>query len=153
MNIHYFEGGISDLSFASIKSSIMVDHQKFQEFNAVMQLYVNFKCLQKSEVPTYQACNVSAIQGHGGGRQGRGGRGGGRRGGPGSCILGLVPQEEVDKVTTVKNSYYPTSEYNKLTPVKKVKHFQLKNPRKTLGLDPQAERLTKPTRVLPVWQS
>jgi hypothetical protein len=43
MKIHYFEDVISDSSFASIKSMIMVDRQKFQEFDAVIQLYVNFK--------------------------------------------------------------------------------------------------------------
>jgi hypothetical protein len=34
-----------------------------------MRLYVNCKCMQKAEVPTYQACNVSALQGCRGGRQ------------------------------------------------------------------------------------
>ncbi len=60
MKIHYFEDGITDSSFASIKSTIMVDCKKFQEFNAVMWLYVNFKCTQKAEAPTHQAHNVSA---------------------------------------------------------------------------------------------
>jgi hypothetical protein len=123
MKIHYFKDGISDSSFASVKCTIMVDRNKFQEFDAVRGLYVNFKCTQKAEASTYQAHNVSALQGCGGGRQGHGGLGGGRQGGPNACILGLVPQEEVDKVTTVENRYYPTSEYNKLTPAKKEKHF------------------------------
>ncbi len=57
MKIHYFEDVISDSSYASIKSTIMVDHQKFQDFNAMMQLYVNFKRLQKAEALTYQARN------------------------------------------------------------------------------------------------
>jgi hypothetical protein len=30
MKIHYFEGRITDLSFASVKNTIMVDRQKFQ---------------------------------------------------------------------------------------------------------------------------
>jgi hypothetical protein len=87
MKIHYFEDRISDSSFASIKSTIMVDHQKFQEFDAVMQLYVNFKCSPKAEAPTYQARNVFALQGCGGGRQGCEGRGGGGRGGPNARAL------------------------------------------------------------------
>jgi hypothetical protein len=58
MKIHYFEDGIS---FSSIKSTIMVDHQKFQEFDTMMQLYVDFKCSQKPESSNHQACNVSAI--------------------------------------------------------------------------------------------
>jgi hypothetical protein len=58
----------------------MVDDQKFQQFDTMMQLYVNFKHLKKSKAPTHQACKVSAVQGCGGGRQGRGGRGGGGQG-------------------------------------------------------------------------
>jgi hypothetical protein len=52
MKIHYFEDRISDSSFSSVKSTIMVDRQKFQEFDAVMRLYVNYKCTQKAEAPT-----------------------------------------------------------------------------------------------------
>jgi hypothetical protein len=59
--IHYFKDRISDSSFASVKSTIMVDHQKFQEFDAVMRLYVKYKCTQKAEAPTHQARNVSAL--------------------------------------------------------------------------------------------
>jgi hypothetical protein len=124
MKIHYFQDGISDSSFASIKSMIVVDCQKFQEFDAVMRLYVNFKCTQQAEAPTYQTCNVSAIQGHGGGRQGCGGRGRGRQGGPDACAKGIVPQEEVNKVTTVEARWYSLAEYVKFTPVEKQKHFQ-----------------------------
>ncbi len=102
MKIYYFEDGITDPSFASVKSTILVDRTKFQDFDTVMRLYVNYKHLQKAEAPTHQARNVSALQGHGGGRQGRGGRGRGGRGGPGSRLSGGVPQEEVNKVTTVK---------------------------------------------------
>ncbi len=38
MKIHYFEDRITDPFFASVKSTIMVDHLKCQEFDAVMQL-------------------------------------------------------------------------------------------------------------------
>ncbi len=53
MKINYFEDRITDSSFNSVKSTIMVDHQKFQEFDAVMQLYFNFKCSQKPEAPNH----------------------------------------------------------------------------------------------------
>jgi hypothetical protein len=59
MEIYYFKDWISDSSFAAIKSTNMVGHQKFQEFDAVMRLYVNFKRMQKAEAPTYQARNVA----------------------------------------------------------------------------------------------
>ncbi len=41
MKIHCFEGGITDPSFASVKSTILVDRMKFQDFDTVMRLYVN----------------------------------------------------------------------------------------------------------------
>ncbi len=103
----------------------MVDFTKFQEFDALMRLYVNYKRSQKAEAPTHQARNISALQGHGGSRQGRGGRGRGRRGGPGGRLSGGVPQEEVDKVLTVEARYYSPEDYAKFTPAKKQKHFQL----------------------------
>jgi hypothetical protein len=125
MKTHYFEDGITDPSFALVKSTILVDHTKFQEFDAVMRLYVNYKRFQKAEAPTHQARNVSALQGHGGSRQGRGGHGQGGRGGPGGRLSGGVPQEEVDKVSTVEAWYYSPEDYAKFTPAKKQKHFQL----------------------------
>jgi hypothetical protein len=143
MKIHYFNDKISDSSFASIKCTIMVDHQKFQENDAVMQFYVNFQRLQKSEVLTYQACNVSAIQDSGGGRQGPRGHGGGGRGGPNACALGLIPQEDSEKVTTVENKYYPTSVYNKFILAKKAKHFLLRNPRKIPWTGPSGRKTNK----------
>jgi hypothetical protein len=125
MKIHYFVGGITDPSFASVKSTILVDHQKFQDFDTVMRLYVNYKCSQKAETPTHQARNVSALQGHGGGRQGHGGCGRGGQGGLGRHLSGGVPQEEVSKVTTVKAWYYSPEDYAKFIPAKKQKHYQL----------------------------
>ncbi len=125
MKIHYFEDGISDSSFASVKSTIMVDRQKFQEFDAVMRFYVNYKRTQKAEAPTHQAHNVSALQGCGGGRQGRGGRGRDGRGGLDARLRGIVTQKEVDKVTPVKAKWYPYSKYSKFTPIEKQKNYQL----------------------------
>ncbi len=119
MKIHYFEGGITDPSFASVRSTIMVDRTRFQDFDAVMWLYVNYKRSQKAETPTHQARNVSALQGRGGGRQGYGGRGRGRRGRLGGRLSGGVPQEEANKVTTVEARYYLPEDYAKFTPTKK----------------------------------
>jgi hypothetical protein len=125
MKIHYFEDGITDPSFAAVKSMILVDRTRFQDFESVMQVYVNFKHSQKAEAPAQQVHNVSALQGCGGGRQGHGGCGRGRQGGPGSNLNGGIPQEEINKVTTVEARYYSPDEYAKFTPAKKQKHFQL----------------------------
>jgi hypothetical protein len=97
---------------------------------------------------THQACNVSVIQGCGGDRQGHGGCGGGGQGGPNARALAFIPQEENDKVTVVKNKYHPASVYNKFNPAKKAKHFQLRKPRKPLGLDTLAERPKRAQQLL-----
>jgi hypothetical protein len=124
MKIHNFEGRIIDPSFASVRSAIMVDCTKFQDFDVVMRLYVNYKRSQKAETLTHQARNVSTLQSCGGGRQGHGGHGRGKQGGLGGRLSGGVPQEEVDKVTTVKAWYYSPEDYAKFTPAEKQKHFQ-----------------------------
>jgi hypothetical protein len=36
MQIHFCEEGITGLSFGSVKSTILVDPQKFQDFDTVM---------------------------------------------------------------------------------------------------------------------
>jgi hypothetical protein len=123
MKIHYFKDGITDPSFASVKSTILVDRTKFQDFDSVMRLYVNYRCLQKAETLTHQAPNVFALQGRGGGRQGHGGHGRGGQGGHGGRLSGGVTQEEVNKVTTIKAWYYSPEDYAKFTPAKKQKHF------------------------------
>jgi hypothetical protein len=125
MKIHYFEDRITDPSFASVKSTILVDRTKFQDFDTVMRLYINYKRSQTAEAPTHQARNVSALQGCGGSRQGHGGRGRGGQGGPGGRLSRGVPQEKVDKVTTIEAWYCSPEDYAKFTPAKKQKHFQL----------------------------
>jgi hypothetical protein len=37
IKIHYFKDGITDPSFSSVKRTIMVDRQKFQDFDTVLQ--------------------------------------------------------------------------------------------------------------------
>ena len=147
MNVHYFEDGITDPSFASVKSTILVDRTKFQDFDTVIRLYVKYKRLQKAEAPTHQARNISALQGCGGGRQDRGGHGRGGQGGPGGRLSGVVPQEEVNKVTTVKAWYYSAEDYAKFTPAKNQKNFQLMRATKPQGT------LERPIIAHPLWQS
>jgi hypothetical protein len=114
-----------------------------------MRVYVNFKHAQKSEAPAQQVCNVSALQGCGGGRQGCGGQGRGERGGSGGRLNRGIPQEELDKVTTVEACYYSPDEYAKFTPAMRQKHFQLmraakaaKSPAKTSSISATVAELT-----------
>jgi hypothetical protein len=71
-----------------------------------------------------------------------GGCGEGRQGGPNAHAGGLVPQEEINKVTTIVNKHCPTSMYNQFTMSKKAKLWQLKNPGETPGMGP-SDRKTK----------
>jgi hypothetical protein len=149
MKIHYFEDGISDPSFAAVKSTILVNRTRFQDFESVMKVCINFKHTQKAEAPAQQVCNVSVLQRCGGGRQGRGGRGRGGQGGPGGRLNGGIPQKQIDKVTTIEACYYTPDEYAKFTPAKKQKHFQLmraakaaKSPAKTSNSSTTVAELT-----------
>jgi hypothetical protein len=151
---HFFEDGISDPSLAMVKTTILVDHTRFQDFESVMRVYVNFKHAQKPEALAQQVCNVSVLQGHGGGRQGCGGCGRGGQGGSGGCLNGGMPQEELDKMTTVEACYYLPDEYAKFTPAKRQKHFELmhaakaaKSPAKTSSTSATVAELTSASTV------
>jgi hypothetical protein len=114
MKIHYFEEGIKDDSFNSVKTMILADRKKIPDFISIMNLYSNFKRTQKNDIAP-QGRTVSALnQGRGGGGRGRGGTGRGRGRGGNSRSSGIVPQEEVDKVTGIKNKIYPTKIYSTL---------------------------------------
>ena len=136
MKIPYFEEGIKDDSFNSVKTTILVDCTRFPNFNSVINLYSNFKRSQKNDtVP--QGHTISALtQRRGGGGRGHGGFGCGRGRGGNLRSSGLVPQEEVNKVTNVEAKHYPPDIYNNFTPVQKAKHWQLMNPGKTPGSGP-----------------
>jgi hypothetical protein len=97
MKIHYFEEGIKDYSFNSVKTTILVDCSKFPNFKSVMNLYSNFKRSQKNDIVPQGHTMLALNQGRGGGGQGRGGSGPGRGRGRGGnlCASRLVPQEEI----------------------------------------------------------
>jgi hypothetical protein len=136
MKIHYFEEGIKDDSFNSVKTMILADRKEFPDFNSVMNLYSNSKRSQKNDIAP-QGRTISALnQGRGGGGQGRSGSGRGRGRGGNSRSSGIVPQEEVDKVTRIEAKRYPTEIYLTFTPAMKAKHWQLMHPGQTPGTGP-----------------
>jgi hypothetical protein len=136
MQIHYFEEGIKDESFNSVKTTIMVDRKKFTDFNSAMNLYSNFKCAQKNDIVPQGRTILALNQGRGGGGQGRDRFGRGRGRGGNSRASGLVSQEEINKVTGIEAKHYPTDVYNGFTPAQKAKHWQLMNSGKTPGTGP-----------------
>ena len=136
MKIHYFEEGIKDDSFNSVKTMILADRKKFPDFISVMNLYSNFKRTQKNDIAP-QGRTISALnRGRGGGGRGHGGTGRGRGRGGNSRSSGIVPQEEVDKVTGIENKIYPAEIYATFTPAMKAKHWQLRHPGQTSGTCP-----------------
>ena len=136
MKIHYFQEGIKDDSFDPVKTMNLVYRSKFQEFNSVMNLYTNFKRTQKNDIVPQGRTILALNQGRGGGGRGRGGSGRGRGHGGNLCASGIVPQDEVDKVTDVEAKIYPPEIYNNFTPAQKAKYWQLRNPGKTPGSGP-----------------
>ena len=130
MKIHYFEEGIKDDSFNSIKTTILVDRSKFQDFNSVMNLYANFKRAQKNDIVPQSRTILALSQGSGGGGRGCGGSVRGRGRGGNLHASGLVPQEEINKVTDVDTKRNPTDVYNSFTPAQKAKHWQPMHPGK-----------------------
>jgi hypothetical protein len=122
--------------FISVKTMILADCKKFPDFISVMNLYSNFKRTQKNDIAP-QGRTISTLnQGRGGGGRGRGGTGRGRGRGGNSRSSGIVPQEEVDKVTGIKAKRYPTAIYNTFTHAIKAKHWQLLNLGQTPGTGP-----------------
>ena len=67
MKIHYSEEGIKDNSFNSVKTTILVDRSKFQDFNSIMNLYANFKRAPKNDIVPQGHTILALNQGRGGG--------------------------------------------------------------------------------------
>jgi hypothetical protein len=136
MKVHYFEEGIKDDSFNSVKTMILADRKKFPDFISIMNLFSNFKRTQKNNIAP-QGRTISALnKGRGGGGRGCDGTGCGRGHGGNSCSSGIVPQEEVNKVTGLEAKIYPLEIYNTFTPAQKAKVWQLRNPGRIPGTGP-----------------
>ncbi len=116
---------------------ILADCKKFPDFNSVMNLYSNFKRSQKNDIAP-QGRTISALnQGRGGGGRGHGGSGHGRGRGGNLRSSGIVPQEEINKLTGIEAKHYPTEIYLTFTPAQKAKHWQLMHPSQTALLRPR----------------
>ncbi len=125
---------IRDPSLNAVKVSINANRANFTDFDSVKDAYVEFKRTDNptNDPRTRQIASVA-----------RGGRGGGnyplrhcQGQGPQTSDKGqkgLVPQSEVDKQTHIINTHYSDAEWTQLTPAKKQKIWQLRNPGKTPG--------------------
>ncbi len=136
LKIHWFQDGIKCTSLDAVKAAITTNKDKYSKFNSVKDAYVDFK---RTMTPTLdpRTRQVAAV---GTGRDGSGrsrqtGHGAGQRTGD-SRKKGLVAQSEIDKQMHITVRDYSPDEYKRLTPAKKAKLRQLRNPNKTPGTGP-----------------
>ncbi len=117
-----------------MKASVNANCANFTDFDSVKDAYVEFKHTKNptNDPKTQQVASVAP---------------GGHRGrnypcklkqGPGpqtsdKCQKGLVPQSEVNKQTHIVHRHYSDAEFDRLTPAKKQKLWQLRNAGKTPG--------------------
>ena len=136
LKILWFQNGIKCPALDAVKASINANKANFTRFDAVKDAYVEFKCMmtQTSDPRTCQVATVGTGRG-GGGRSRQTGRGGGQKT-ENPWKKGLVPQSEMDKQVHITNRDYSTDEYKRLTPAKKAKLCQLRNPNRTPGTGP-----------------
>jgi hypothetical protein len=135
----WFQDGIKDTFLDAVKALINANHANFTDFDSVKDAYVEFKRTQNPthDPRTRQVASVACgrrggdscpcKQDHGQGPKTRD-----------KCQKGLVPQAEVDKQTHIVDRHYSDAEFDRLTPAKKQKLWQLRNVGKTPG--------TRPTR-------
>ena len=127
LKIKYYQDGILDPFFNTVRLSIQISPHLFATFDQVKDHYTTFKR------------NTSAFDNPGTTRRGilsfgRGGPGRGRDGGGhgGNDQRPRKPtQEEIDACTHIKARRYDASEYKLFTAAKKAKHYQLMHPTKT----------------------
>ena len=132
----WFQNGIKCPALDAVKASINANKNNFTRFDAAKDTYVEFKCTMTltSDPRTRQVATIGTGCGGGGCSCQTGFRGGQKTGDP--WKKGLVPQSEIDKQTHITNRDYSKDEYNCLTPAKKAKLWQLRNPNKTPGTGP-----------------
>jgi hypothetical protein len=133
MKIHYFQEGIKDDSFNSVKTTILVDRSKFQDFNSVMNLYANFKRAQKNDIVPQGRTILALNKGRGGSGRGRSrsgrGRGRGRGRGGNSRASGLVPQEENRQGDRCRAQDLPTQDLQQFYPCPEGQALATEEPR------------------------
>ena len=144
IKIDYFMTGIKSSEFDATKNSVTANRDNFTDFDAVKNLFVEFRRLQHASRPAAATSHTVASVGRGGGRGGAGRGGGGRgsnpgRGGKNASFedrkKGLPPQPEIDACTHIVNKKYPDEVYNNFTKAEKAKIWQLRHPGQAPGTD------------------
>jgi hypothetical protein len=142
MKTHYFQAGIVSTAFDSVKNAILADPDKFQTFDCVKDIFMNFhRSRPKPEGPAWTRA-IASIRGRHEGRGGPQGHGAHKRDcGRGSRSSdrrrdGLPLQIEVDRWDHIQDRTYMAEEYAKLTAPEKQRLYQIQ---KAKGMAPRTK--------------
>jgi hypothetical protein len=130
LKIKYYQDGISDPFFNSVRLSIHTSPQLFTSFDQVKDHYTNFERTTSAfDSPGTIRRGILSFGQDGPGRgRGDGGRTSGQVGND-PCPR-KPTQEEIDACTHIKAKHYDGREYKLFSAAKRAKHWQLMNPNK-----------------------
>ena len=141
MKIKYFQDGITNLTFNSVRLSIQANPTLFQDFDTIKDQYLTFKrtqqCLEQT-IMRSPSRSISEVGRSGTGRGGRG-RGDGILKGRGSGTRderrqkGLPNQADVDRCTHIVDRKYSAEEFAKFTAAEKQRLYQLRQKSRGTG--------------------
>ena len=127
LKIKYYQDGITDPFFNSVRLSIQTCPNLFSTFDQVKDHYVSFK--RTASAFDNPGTTRRGISSFGRGGPGRGSGDNGRRGRGGDTPR-KPAQEEIDACTHIKARRYDTADYKLFSQAEKAKHWQLMNPHK-----------------------
>ena len=127
LKIKFYQDGITDPFFHSVRLSISTSPALFTTFDQVKDHYTSFK--RTASALDNPGTTQRGILSFGRGGPGRG-RGDGKRHRQGGDSPRKPTQEEIDACTHIKAKRYDSANYKMLNPAEKAKHWQLLNPLK-----------------------
>jgi hypothetical protein len=128
LKIEFYQDGITDPFFHSVRLSISTSPALFTTFDQVKDHYTSFK--RTASAFDNPGTTQRGISSFGRGGPGRGGGDNGRRGRGGDTPRKLPTQEEIDACTHIKAKRYEPNEYKQFSAAEKAKHWQLMYPHK-----------------------
>ncbi|MBM3917828.1 MAG: hypothetical protein FJ349_09525 [Sphingomonadales bacterium] len=122
MKIHYFQSGITNRDFDSVKNAVLATPENFQTFDRVKDQFMSFHRNRPTSDGPVRTRAIASIRG-------RGGRGPRhpypRRDG------GVPPQIAVDRCTHIQDRTYTKAEYDKLSAAEKQRLYQIRKEKNT----------------------
>ena len=137
MKIHYFQTGILNKDFDSVKNALLASPDNFQTFDRVKDMFMNFHRSRPRPDGPARTRAIASIRGRGSrhdGPQQREARTRDRGRGSGfpDCRrAGLPSQIEVDRCTHIRDRTYTREEYENLSAAEKQRFFQIRKGKTT----------------------